>query len=200
MDRTNTSTLEPMERHDAPEVVENSITRSTTHYPPKSPYESSSYDYLRNDAPPVPALPSEKTICGVRRKIFWFLVALAVIVIAIAVAGSVGGSIAVQNSRSVNSSLQLRSLANESRAASSSSSSSPTTTRSLATSTASALTSSNAAATASAASGMVSNVSVPPVSQVASLVLDSTIQTYSNAYNNTARCPSTRALFRVQTS
>lgn len=47
----------------------------------------------------MPTLPSEKTICGVGRKTFLFLVALAVIVVTAAVAGSVGGSIAVQNSR-----------------------------------------------------------------------------------------------------
>ncbi|KAI0426676.1 hypothetical protein F5Y09DRAFT_318222 [Xylaria sp. FL1042] len=56
--------------------------------------------YWAQGPAPLPVPIREQTICGVRRVTFLLSVALAVVIIAAAVGGGVGGSLAVQNAKS----------------------------------------------------------------------------------------------------
>ncbi|KAH7118964.1 hypothetical protein B0J11DRAFT_535738 [Dendryphion nanum] len=63
------------------------------HHPPSWKEVVNQHDYVA----PTPLQPVSPNIFGFTRRKFWFMIVLAIVVMAVVVGGSVGGSLAVQN-------------------------------------------------------------------------------------------------------
>jgi len=86
---------------DSPQVVYPESGLEVSH-PPRVmahySHDGSSYMGAKNTvAEQVAPFNKTPTVCGMRRQSFWFLIALAVVVVAASVGGSIGGTMAVRN-------------------------------------------------------------------------------------------------------
>jgi len=67
--------------------------------PQAKPFDGQQYQHAYYPGQGYPAPEPERTIFGVRRTTFFLSLALAIVIIAAAVGGGVGGSMAVENAR-----------------------------------------------------------------------------------------------------
>lgn len=61
-------------------------------------YYSQTVNEKEESYPEVVSKPEQRTILGLRRRNFWILIGIALVVLAATIGGSVGGALAVKNS------------------------------------------------------------------------------------------------------